>query len=712
MKSQEVEQASARAPIHKLFGKALENLRVSSKSIWSDHTWILDSDRVRTDSETSIKWSVSLGNGELLTDPKHARLLDWLRRMVWSLLTAPGDGFKPLSPGTMPSVSIGMGKLVPWLVANHILWPHQMTQPVLDQLLEEIPLIAASDLAQEHMGDEDDDRPRGPVLLILNFVYYLWRQRKALHKAGIAPMPSQPWPDEEGANSIAVKITGRERGWTPPLADEVAIPLLNSAFSFLATPADDIRTLIGMIHEVERRFGSTPIGRWGHIDNKRSGELRKVFGEFRFTELPETSLVWHGPLLETSGKNPMLEVRNLLLDLIAACCISICGTTGLRGSELEQLRAGVDPQTGLPTGVDIKKSSTGMNEEFILVSGMPKGSAHPRSMEWTLGSRRLGDVEEPLALQAMRVLDTLLKPYRDKLKSNRLILFISSKSAVVETRKATELDSAKLKKLYAHFIQRQVDLSRLPDSSRLAVTPNDLVAWRESKGAIIRPGALRKTFASYVLSTSPELLPAVKRQFQHMNMAMTEGGYWGMSLKQVEPISSVSRQMTASMLYNLTQNGAVGGKMGKQISENLEPLRLLVKDLTPGHAWRRMVQWVESNDLHVNHGAHGDCVPVTASRMDCWKQSGQRPMGSLVPNFETRNVSMCTGCSCFLMNERHVPFWRDRLRDHEATLESAEDKSVLDGSFREVARRANQAKNVLRSLGAIDSVGQKQWKEK
>lgn len=711
MKSQEVERTSARAPLYQLSGKKLEKLRVSSKSIWSDHTWILDSDRARSDSETSIKWSVPLGNGELLTDQKHARLLDWLRRLVWSLLTAPGDGSRPLSPGTMPSVSIGMGKLVPWLVANHVLWPHQLTQHVLDQLLEDIPLIAAGELAQEDIGDEDDDRPCGPVLLILNFVYYLWRQRKALQKAGIAPMPSKPWPDEEGANSIAVKITGRERGWTPPLADEVAIPLLNSAFSFLGIPAQDIRLLLGMIHEVERELGSTPIGEWGRIDKKRSEELRKLFGEFSFTELRETSLRWHRPLLETSGQKPMLEVRNLLLDLIAACCITISGTTGLRGSELEQLRAGVEMKTGLPTGVEMKPSSTGMNEEFILASGMPKGSAHPRSMEWTLGSRRVGDLEEPLAVQAMRILDTVLKPYRDRLQSNRLVLFISSKSAVLETSNASELNSGTLKKLYANFIQRQVDLSHLPDSSKLAITPNDLVAWRESKGAIVRPGALRKTFASYVLSTSPELLPAVKRQFQHMNMAMTEGGYWGTNLKQVEPISSVSRQMTATMLYNLTQDGTFGGKMGKQVSENLEPLRQLIKGLTPGQAWRRMVQWVESNDLHVNHGAHGDCVPVTASRMDCWKQSGQRPIGSLVPNFETRSVSMCAGCSCFLMNERHVPFWQERLRDHEATLASAKDKNVLSSSFREVARRANQARSVLRSLGAIDSVRQQQLKE-
>lgn len=705
MKNDRAHRQQPDDPLRPNFKQELGKYRVSSRSLWSDPSWILDSHRVRSDSEVTIKWAVALSTGDLLTDAKYHQLLDWLKKMVWSLMVSPGDGYRPMSPGTIPSVSIGLARLVPWMVDNHIMWPIQFTQDVLDQLYEDLPQIASGNQQWGEMDDDDGEEMLGPVRLVLNIIFYIWRQRKSLQKAAIAPMPSRPWPDEEGANSLVLRLMGDTRGWTPPLADEVAIPLLNAATSFLEVPASDIQVLLAKIQAVEAEEVRSSIDNPASRKNKIRTRLSSLFSTYSFSAIPGSDRCWHGPLNGLAIDRPMFECRRLLLDLISACCVVISGFAGLRGSELEELVCGVDQETGLPTGVRMKQSATGLNEEFVLVSGMPKGSTYPARMEWLLGSRRRGDTQEPHVIRAMRILDDVLQPYRKQTGSDRLVLFLTSKTVLVESAVASRLSSGKLKRLYAKFMKRQVDLAALPDTSRFAPYPNDLIAWRVSKGDIIKPGALRKTFASYVLSTSPELLPAVKRQFQHMSMSMTEGGYWGTNLKQVEPVSSVSRQMTARMLYELTQDASLGGKMGRQVEDNIETLRALVSGVSPGKGWRRIVQWVEENGLEVNHAAHGDCIPVAASRMDCWAHSGRRPVGALVPNYETRNVSMCVGCQCFLMSERHAPFWEDRLRAHEEALEAAERMGVLSSSYREVSRRASQARNVLKSFRSSEQEG-------
>src|SRR5205085_330784 len=113
------------------------------------------------------------------------------------------------------------------------------------------------------------------------------------------------------------------------------------------------------------------------------------------------------------------------------------------------------------------------------------------------------------------------------------------------------------------------------------------VRWRVSKGRILTSHRLRKTYALYVLSVDPRLLPAVKRQFQHLSMAMTERGYWGTNILQIEPVNAVAAQQTAMFMFELaTGRTKTAGKMGDQLEVQIVELRAKLSGLGIEAGWR------------------------------------------------------------------------------------------------------------------------------
>jgi hypothetical protein len=140
-------------------------------------------------------------------------------------------------------------------------------------------------------------------------------------------------------------------------------------------------------------------------------------------------------------------------------------------------------------------------------------------------------------------------------------------------------------------------------------------------------------------------------------------------------------------------------EMGEQIIEHLHVLRSLVEGLDMQNAWIELNHWVNTNNLHVNHAQHGACMPIQVSRMECWKRSQLRPMTALEPNYATREASLCAGCACFAMDERHKPFWMERYIENEACDRRLTGQGFEGPEVREIRRRAEQAKKKLLALG-------------
>jgi integrase len=716
MQTAEILQRSASRPLHTLRDKSLSERSVSASSKWNDFEWNLDNQtHGQRDRCSLIQWRIELFDGSLLTDDRHTQLLGWLRRMVWSLFAEPGDGFAPLSSGTASSVARSLYLTVPWMVENDIRWPHELSQPVLDCFLLELPAYLTKRCrSKESSEDEDAKVTHSSARLAINTIFYIWRQRRSLGKVGVAPMPARPWPDFKSVAELAQLISRCELGWLQPLPDEVAIPLFNRAAWFLGVPADDIIKLEARANDVFHK------GVWGTRGGRsatrraKSSRYRRAAMGFKFATIEGDCIPWHPSL---AAKNPLagtrgvaLEARHLVLSLQTACCIVLQAFTGMRVSELCGLRSGRNAKTHLPTGVEMRVSATGLNDEFILWSEASKGQRSPRELPWLLGSRRRGDSELPMPVRAMQILETLLKPYRALLGSDRLLVSMSSHNSTAKTESGVNrITNSRILNLYKSFLNDWVDLSSLPDQSRHATSPADLVSWRESKGAHFKTHQLRKTFAAYVLGVHSGLLPAVKRQFHHMSMAITENSYWGSNAPQIDPIHSVSRQMTSKLLFEIVQGrSAIGGKMGRRLLSNLQELRREAAALTMESAWEHVHRWTESHNLHANHSAHGVCIPLLPSRMECWKRAEEIPVRSLEPNYSTREASLCAGCRCFAMDSRHIPYWRERYIEHEISLRRAQQMQTDAPSYRNVRTRAGQARRILQDVGedltALDAV--------
>jgi hypothetical protein len=92
---------------------------------------------------------------------------------------------------------------------------------------------------------------------------------------------------------------------------------------------------------------------------------------------------------------PTHRLRQLIIAVRSAAHIVIQATTGMRISEICGLKAGIDPETGLPFSVEVQESLNGLSEVFILTSCLSKTEDTPRAVPWILGYRPKGSMDLP-----------------------------------------------------------------------------------------------------------------------------------------------------------------------------------------------------------------------------------------------------------------------------------------------------------------------------
>ncbi|MDR7926052.1 hypothetical protein RIE95_03425 [Acidithiobacillus thiooxidans] len=698
MLTAEIIRTSSSAPFHLRPEVELNAVWVSSKSRWRDSIWWLDNPSIGQRAlSAKMNWDMALPDGRNLLDSEHSQLLGWLRRFVWSLFTDPRDKAKAYKTGNGVLLTQGLRVVVPWMVERGQIWPKNMDKAFVAAFIDDLPSIIAVDVDDETVIGE------GAAYRPLKIIDLIWRQRQALEEAGISPMPERPWIDEKGANSIARQIITEARGWIRPLPDEVAIPLVNKAAWFLGIPAEVGLEAREKMEEAYHRNDFPKKSKNPQI--ARRNRINAVLHDYELSVLDSASGEWYDHLIQYNIKKireagPILRVRQLVAAITGAACIVIQSSTGMRASEICALRAGVDSETGLPHGVRIVEASSGLNEAFVLRSELSKEEEVPLDVDWLLGMRPKGSDEIPLPVHAMLVLDKLYAHERKLAETDRLLITINAgKSFAWEKKGVNHFDTAQLNEYVKAFIERWVDLSDLPDESAHRISENDLIPWRESKGRIIRPHQFRKTYAQFALSIDPRLLPAVQRQYHHMAMAITEGGYWGSNRIQIEPINAMASQLTAMQMYEMaTGRTKVAGKMGKQLEKGIDEVRTLVEGAGLEVGWRRVMRFVRDNSLHMWFAPHGNCFPMNTENMGCHKAAGTRPIGLPIPNYTTREPSLCSGCDCFILDLRHVGFWQERYVTNAVAHQQAEARG--QGSmFRVAAMRASVAKKILERLG-------------
>lgn len=283
----EILAATAEAPLHQWSDRdrlALEP--VSAKSCWGDPRWLFDNaTHGAKQNQSSVTWDFDLPDNSNLLDLQNAELVDWLRRLVWSLFAAPGDGAGELKPGTFGVISTGLRYWAPWLVSQNIRWPHEITEKVVTRYLEHLTGDAEDDLDTKVLTEAMAYSRLLPFAL-------LWRQRFVLERAGIAPMPRAPF-GRAGVIKIAKQISAVAAGRYQPLPDEVAIPVLNKAMVMMGLPAANV---IALTEACAAAYSSGLAENVGSHRRQFLAERRQTAAAkaFRFSIVDGSP--WHPPL--------------------------------------------------------------------------------------------------------------------------------------------------------------------------------------------------------------------------------------------------------------------------------------------------------------------------------------------------------------------------------------------------------------------------------
>jgi integrase len=700
-----------RKKIHDMNGEELGEYRVSEHSQFKDEHWcFINPTPGARAGRSTLNWTMTLLDGSRLSDVRHTARLHWVKVLVLTLLVLPSDGRRP-APGAMEMQQRYLQWLLSWMSDAGYHHPHELTPTVIRHYLDQLPVLIAS-------RSDDGEIGVATATMALTALMQLWNQRQALARMGVESLPRHPF-EGSGAHTIAKGIATKAMGWIQPLPDEVAIPLLNKAAWFLGAPADDVLRLLDVVRDplagtkVTVKKKSKDAGNVApRITGKNAARLSRTM---RFLETFEFSIPdgdrkpWHEPLdwaYENSSESRgarIARVKELWEAVRDAAAIIVQATSGMRVSELLGILAGTDEATGLSNGVRLELSATGLYEWFVIRTQLSKTEeGSPREVDWVLGMRPVGSNETPLAVRALQILDQLHAPWRACASTARLILVGRQGTSlpVPSVRLgAMAIDSAN--EAMQRFITHWLDLSDLPDESARKTEDNDLVRWRESKGKMFRTHMLRKAWAQFALACDSRLLPAIQMQFHHISLAMTEGGYIGRNPLLLDELDSMSTQKTNLAIFDIiVGRNKLAGRMGEQLEQALAKLRAEAGELPTTEKWRQAVEWAERNNLKMFFTAHATCFPTRTSEMRCHDASNTPVWLRKAPNTETREPSVCAGCSCAIMDKSHEPFWSDRYVGCEVSVRQAEVSGAHSGPFREIRFRADQARGILKKFGA------------
>lgn len=679
--TQTIIRSTALTPLYRRSNAELADTWVSSQSRWFDARWVLDSDVPgQPKNARSIKWDIEVADG-YLTDPKHAEMLDWLRRIIWSCFTSSARG-DIAAPGTATNISHGMKTLVRWMIETKRRKPVELTNEASWEFVEEIPGLL--DIA------DDAELTLAQGILPVRFFQRVWEQAPVVKIERASTVPF----DGQSVLQVVSRVTSNEFGKIRPLQDEVAIPILNKATFFVQHAVRDICELL------DGHQNATP--KKGASKAARVKARRKAAEDFKFSILPGASKPWH-PRIDKQGEIA-ITVRRLVDSLKAACVIVIQATTGMRISEICGIPFGMDAESGLPICIDARPTNEGLFELYFLRSKLSKTEDTPREVEWVVGLRPTHSKELPLAVRALIILNRVaeLSGITAQNPPNSSVLAGLSRGQGF-ARSDHTLENPLSQTVREHlksFVEEWVDLSNLPDQSRYAIEPNDLVKWRESKGRIIKPHQFRKTFAQFAVSIDARLVEAIQDQFKHVSLAMTMEGY--LNTAQLAAISKGQYiRARQSVFAHMRRDAPLAGRMGEQIEQHIPAdFKAEMKRLPPAEAWKQVVAWVDEREFKLFFAPHGKCNPLNPTNMRCHEVAGTIDWLPQPPNYQTRTPALCAGCKCFVVDEQHQDFWIQSYVEDSKALRCA---TTPDG-YRAVVAFVNTARGLLNKLN-VDVYG-------
>jgi hypothetical protein len=678
-----------------------------------DDIWQMNNDTPGQQKASAIiRWNFDVGNGKLFSDEEYLELRLSLKVFAASLFLDPREA-RALSGGSANHTATAIRFLVTWMLRNDYRRLHELSVEASRQYLENLieRYLSEHDTSPEEIQEglaADDGVGEGALRPLVQIWTNLWRQRTALHDAGIRSLPEEPF-DGRSAKSLALELATKAAGWIPPIPDEIALPVMAAAIRMIGNPAEDVIRLNEIYLDA--------LARVAHCSNAHQGRvLEKAITGFRFSCCPGESIPWRQPLCtesfaqslingkwRSSRRDVHLGLRKLIENVLAACSLVLQSHVGVRINEACGLRSGIDSATGLPSCVESRISKSGLHELFILHGKLSKMHSPAVETEWLMGSRPRGSSQMPVTVQAIHILQRLLQPLRERAKdqSVRGCLLLSFSAPSGYPRSGQCLGQISIATLLHHqreFIGTFVDFATLPTKSTDG--REDLSSFIRTRGACIRSHSWRKNFALYVFRVDSRMIPAIAQQFQHLTLAMTSEGYLGNDPTLIEAMDSVRTQQTARFFYEMARGRRpVAGRLTKLIQEHAKELQEVIAGLGEREGMLRMQQWVIDRDLRIWFSTHGKCfLPLAPMEARCHEAAGTLHWSNKLPNYAFRAPDRCLGCQLFAVDGDNAEFWMRRYLENQTAWEVAKEAG-LELDYRVSRDRALQSAAILRATG-------------
>jgi integrase len=483
-------------------------MRISSRSTWSDRRWVFDGRRPGlVDHDLIVDWSFDLPDGSRFTDPQWAVLLQAARRYLWTLSTDPPPGRRATRSITLTNVFSRLRLLIRWMVEQRYTRFTDLDRAATERFLATVA---------ERCGTAG--RRLAPTTLYhyRRILLTLYQQRDKL------PDALREEPFAGGRFNIRAGFRQAVDNPLPYTPDAIAVPLISAALRLIGQPAEDIIALRDHVRGVYQDGLDHGSPRYAARQAARAAART-----FEFATLDNEGAPWHPPVISTK------RVRFLIERIYDACFVTIAYLVGARVSEIISLEAGCIEHHASADGTEALAYLCG---RIYKTAAGPDGDPH----RW---------VAPAPVVRAVEVLERLSEPLRRRTGRRELWLSMPG-HGIVESRPAEVPSvSTMVVRLNRHF------------------TPFvGLPPYRDGRPWHLTTHQGRKTFARFVGRRDRTALHALQAHYGHVSRIMTDRAYVGTDFDLAELIDAQAMEETRAALEELLTATRLAGKAGQQIA--------------------------------------------------------------------------------------------------------------------------------------------------
>lgn len=250
-------------------------------------------------SRKKLNWRVILPDGSLLTDPRHADMLNAAKDFLWSLFAQPIEGRKRPHVRSLITKSFPLILLLRWMISTGIRRFADLDGHTLDY-------VAAAKNTKIGVASSHTVAAR---LSLLEDMYY---QRHKLNDA----LMMHPWPGEAATSLAGHKQGGaHRRATTEVIPDDIAGQIASSAIAYIRNKATELLAAATAVKATGEEIAAADTSRaWVTINRTASARA--------------------------SGYEGTYELIKEITRLRTACYIAIDMFSGIRDSEMMSLTEG------------------------------------------------------------------------------------------------------------------------------------------------------------------------------------------------------------------------------------------------------------------------------------------------------------------------------------------------------------------------------------